>query len=393
MHRPVGHPGTTLVRGKVVDRGAIGPPGHGPLPGALGCSAGGGQPRAGHPVAIVIVATAGERSAEEGNLSDRQLLIRADVSGPFVPQPAELEGLQAQVDRIVEPLRDPAVVAFDVALDPTVEPDPRFDGRAAITLSEVDHSGPGTRNRDVSLVYVATAEVLEPNGLDLGPVDPDAEVVTVETGELSLTGSAGPPEPVSDVATIAPGYSSLPGSFVTLEALRQRDWQPAPAGLWLVETTSPLTGEQVAAAREVAAAATMTIETRDNREGLATPRSWATAVGMLLALGVLAMTVGLVRAEAVADLRILSATGATSTTRRALTAATAGALALLGAALGTASAYLGLVAGYLSALGSLTPVPVLHLGAIALGLPLAAAAAGWLLAGREPALIARRPIE
>jgi putative ABC transport system permease protein len=65
---------------------------------------------------------------------------------------------------------------------------------------------------------------------------------------------------------------------------------------------------------------------------------------MLLALAVLAMTVGLIRSETAGDLRTLTATGASSGTRRTLTAATAAALALLGGILGTAGAYLALIA-------------------------------------------------
>jgi putative ABC transport system permease protein len=38
-------------------------------------------------------------------------------------------------------------------------------------------------------------------------------------------------------------------------------------------------------------------------------------------------------------------------------------------------------------------VPVAQLAVIAAGTPLAAAATGWLLAGREPPVIARQPIE
>jgi putative ABC transport system permease protein len=41
--------------------------------------------------------------------------------------------------------------------------------------------------------------------------------------------------------------------------------------------------------------------------------------------------------------------------------------------------------------GRLTPVA--DLGVIVIGLPLAAAAGGWLLAGREPRAIARRPLD
>ena len=131
-----------------------------------------------------------------------------------------------------------------------------------------------------------------------------------------------------------------------------------PSGRWLVETGQPLTGEQLSTAREVAAGAGLTIESRDQQQGLAALRTGATAVGMLLALGVLAMTVGLIRSEAAADVRTLTATGATSGTRRTLTAATAGALAFLGVVLGTAGAYVALMAGHVRDLGELSPVPV-----------------------------------
>ena len=69
-----------------------------------------------------------------------------------------------------------------------------------------------------------------------------------------------------------------------------------------------------------------------------------TAAGALLALAILALTVGLIRGESAGDLRILAATGATSRIRRTLTATTAGALALLGALLGVAGAYVVLLA-------------------------------------------------
>ena len=114
---------------------------------------------------------------------------------------------------------------------------------------------------------------------------------------------------------------------------------------------------------------------------------------MLTALGILAMTVGLVRSEAGRDLRILAATGATGRTRRTLTAATAGGLAVLGAVLGIAGAYLGLTAGFVRNLDALSPVPVAHLTVIAVGLPLAATLAGWLVSGRTVPHVARQPME
>jgi putative ABC transport system permease protein len=103
--------------------------------------------------------------------------------------------------------------------------------------------------------------------------------------------------------------------------------------------------------------------------------------------------VGLIRSEAASDLRTLSATGATSITRRTLTAATGGVLVLLGVMLGAAGAYLALLAGYHDDLGTLRRVPLLHLTVTVVGLPLTAAVVGWLLAGREPSALARQPLE
>jgi putative ABC transport system permease protein len=105
------------------------------------------------------------------------------------------------------------------------------------------------------------------------------------------------------------------------------------------------------------------------------------------------MTVGLIRTEAASDLRTLTATGATSTTRRTVTATTAAALALLGALIGSAIAYLAMAAGYRSDPGVLSHVPVLYLTITILGVPAAAALAGWVLTGRQPPSIARRMLE
>jgi putative ABC transport system permease protein len=70
-----------------------------------------------------------------------------------------------------------------------------------------------------------------------------------------------------------------------------------------------------------------------------------------------------------------------------------GALGLLGALLGTAVAYVA-TATFRSRLSQrMSQVPVLDLVLVLVGLPLAAAAGGWLFAGREPAAIAHQPLE
>ncbi len=346
----------------------------------------------GVPVAVVVTAAAAEHSADAGNLSDRQLLVgqAGEEPGqpPLVPEPAALANLQAGVDRAVASLDDPTVTALDVAVNPDFAPDPGVAGRVPIELVE-----PGRRWLDADL-YVATPALLARYGVDLDGIDPDTEILTVETGDLAFNGNdfnSGTPEMVTDTQALTPTYSSLPGSFITPDGLQRRGWEAAPSGHWLVETSEPLTSDQLATVRDVAAAAGLTVEARDQQTGLSTLRSGATAVGMLLALGILAMTVGLIRSEAAGDVRTLTATGASSNTRRTLTAATASGLALLGVALGTAGAYAAVVAGFVD-VADLTPIPLAHLAAIAIGTPLAAAAGGWLLAGREPPVIARQPI-
>jgi putative ABC transport system permease protein len=83
----------------------------------------------------------------------------------------------------------------------------------------------------------------------------------------------------------------------------------------------------------------MTIETKSDNPSLAQLRNYATAAGILLAPGVLAMMAGLIRSETAGDMRILTAAGASSRTRGTVTGATVGALGLLGALLGTAIAH------------------------------------------------------
>ena len=141
----------------------------------------------------------------------------------------------------------------------------------------------------------------------------------------------------------------------------------------------------------------MTIETKSSTPTSAEILDYATVFGIVLALGILAMSIGLIRSETARDLRTLTATGASSLTRRELTAATAFALALGGAVLGTVAAYVAAI-GYawanpLDGLSELSSVPVWNLLLIVVGMPTVAAVVGWLMAGREPGAIGRQPLE
>jgi len=136
------------------------------------------------------------------------------------------------------------------------------------------------------------------------------------------------------------------------------------------------------------------VATTNGQPSLRSLETWSIAAGILLALGVLAVTSGLIRSEAAGDLRTLAATGASSRVRRTLTAATAGGLGLLGGVVGVAVALAGVAAfyhRYLDVLFGRLPVPALAV--LVVGLPVAAALGGWIFAGREPPAIAHQPIE
>jgi putative ABC transport system permease protein len=225
-------------------------------------------------------------------------------------------------------------------------------------------------------------------------VDPNTDVLTIREGEVGFRRGI-EEELATHVARLdVPAYTSAPTSLITLDALARRGWETAPVG-WFIAAARPITGEQLAAAREVAANADLMVEARDgvNLATLRSVRSGAMTAGIVVAISILALAVGLIRSEAAGDLRILTATGATASIRRTLTAATAGGLAALGVMLGITGAYLGLAASAITELDTLAGVPVGHLAVVAVGVPLLAAAAGWLLSGRQPSTLARRPIE
>ena len=132
----------------------------------------------------------------------------------------------------------------------------------------------------------------------------------------------------------------MPNTVITEGAVRALQETAVPAG-WLIQAPTALTAVQVNAARQAALALGTTIETKSGQLDLGEISNGATIGGMLLALGVLAMTVGLIRSETVGDLRTLTAAGAGARTRRALTGVTAAVIALLGAALGAVGGFLG----------------------------------------------------
>jgi putative ABC transport system permease protein len=277
-------------------------------------------------------------------------------------------------------------------------------------------------------VYVGTPQLLAAFGIKAAQVNPDADILTARPGLSGISqmqlvygnynGPGGPggghspqnvgsssypcpagqclANPVIQQAGALPSGTSAPNTVITEHAITALGLHTSVSG-WLIRAAHPPTAAQITDARLTAAAAGMTIETKSSTPSSAEILDLATVFGIALALGILAMSVGLIRSETARDLSTLAATGASRSTRRTLTAATAFALALGGAVLGTVAAYVAAV-GYafdnsLDGLSELSNVPTANLLIILVGMPTIAGAVGLLLAGREPPALSHQPLE
>jgi len=280
-------------------------------------------------------------------------------------------------------------------------------GLGSGTVIELDDAGASLEHAAAGRswsgpVYVATPQLLAAFGIKASEVNPDADILTMRPGLSGLSrmrlsyGGQDVANPVIQEVGALPAGTSAPNTVITEHAIHALGLHTSVSG-WLVQTPHPPTAAQIRSARLTAAVAGMIIETKSSEPTSAEILDWATVFGIALALGILAMTIGLIRSETARDLRTLTATGAGSLTRRELTAATAFALALGGAVLGTVAAYVAAI-GYawdnsLDGLSELSSVPARQLLFIVVGMPVIAAVVGWLLAGREPAVISRQPLE
>jgi putative ABC transport system permease protein len=303
----------------------------------------------------------------------------------------------------------------------------RLGARAAVPLevagATLYQAGAQTHRNFSGTVYVATPQLLATYGITAGQIAPGTDILTMRPGMASLPdmeltwGNYGLQQspggfthkdsvlpsctlssgclasPRMQTVSSLPSGTSAPNTVITQYAVSKYQLQTHLAG-WLIQAPAPLTAAQFNAARQFALTYGATVETESASLGPGEFADGATALGIVIALGVLAMSVGLIRAETAQDLRTLTAAGASSTTRRTITAATAAALGLIGAILGMAGA---MTAGLAWARSSLSvmfgDVPLADVLILLPGLPLIAAAAGWLLAGREPKVIARQPLD
>ena len=314
----------------------------------------------------------------------------------------------------------------------------------ATEVVELDNPAVGLQNPSASgrqwsgAIYVATPALLRAYGIDPSSIPSDVDVVTSRPGlsgaGVELTyggggkgggtlvgpGSGGPggggapgpgdinscqagscvSHPVVQEVSQLPTGTSAPNTLITESAL-QRLHLADDSSLdgWMLQTRNSVTSAQITDARAAAATNQLSVESKNSAPTSSEIVNWATVFAIALALGILAMSVGLIRSETASELRTLTATGASSRTRRTLTAVTAGGLAFLGALLGTVAAYVGLAGWFGSNQleGGLSDiidhVPWNNLFLVVIAMPVLATVAGWVLAGREATGIATRPLE
>jgi putative ABC transport system permease protein len=369
-------------------------------------------------LATLICLVGSERTANPLNpsgpsLSSSQLVVtagRSPAQGMMMPlTSAQVASLSRRLNNLAASLQARSAIPLE----------------SAAVLSQVgaapDQNSPYL-NAGVGL-YVATPRLLAAYGIKASQIAPGTDILTVRPllaglSQLQMTwqssgsggesdgsqsgGNGGPSctlsndclaSPAIQTVSNLPSGTSAPNTVITEYAVRKYHIHPQLTG-WLIQAPAPLTAAQIRAARHVTIAYQAPLEIASGGTDFGEIADVGTALGILIALGVLAASVGLIRSETAPDLRTLTATGAGASTRRTITAATAAALGLLGAVLGMAFA---VAASMVWAHGSLSAlfgdVPLTDVLILLVGLPLVATAGGWLLAGREPPLIARQPIE
>jgi putative ABC transport system permease protein len=262
-------------------------------------------------------------------------------------------------------------------------------GGAIVATIPIDHGF-----EEAAPAYVATPELLAHYRIDPATIDPATDLLTSLSGPIVLLDVTTRPDPESATTPTQREHlateSEAPVALITQAAMDRHGWQAVSAG-WFVETPDAISTSDLAAATRAAGEAGLALETHNSESGLVALGRGATLAGVVLALAILAMTIGLLRGEASGDMRTLTAVGATARTRRSVTASAAGALAFAGAIISMIGAYIALVAAYRSDLSRLSSPPIANLLVIAIGLPLVAAAVAWTLGGRDSGSMARQP--
>jgi putative ABC transport system permease protein len=382
-------------------------------------------------VAVIVMLAAAARYGNVldyagPNLSSNEM----HLSTAYPPQGQPVEHVNAS-GQVVPVTNQPVETRTPAELAASAEKIARGLGAQLIVLQSPNAGLNGTQGGRnwYGPIYVATPQLLQAFGIKASQIDPNADVLSSRPGlsgvsslELDYSsggksggGPGGPGAPgggasqgctaatgclahpvIQEVGAL-PNGTSAPNTVITEHAMKEFHITSSTTD-WLVQGTQTFTAAQISSAELAASTTQLSVESKNDEPTSFAVIGWATIFGIFIALGVLGMSVGLVRSETASDLRTLAATGASSYTRRTLTAVTAGALGFLGALLGTVGGYIAMIGwlrsnslnGGISALGN---VPVGHLLFILLAMPAFAAIVGWVFAGREPAAMAHQAIE
>jgi hypothetical protein len=232
-------------------------------------------------LAATVAACGGGDGRDAGaagtNPSNRQLRVYLSPSEARYLTPiltsSKVAGLAARVRQLAAQLDGAAVLALHSAVQPGARSDVVGGVRVRYPLELAARVGSvaGQSYRPRSQLYVATPAVLSHLGIDPDTVAPGTDFLadpSVPTDELVIPSMEGE-FAVTNVQRIDVGsyrFDSPQGRgdvsrppLITLEGLRRRGWAQIPAG-WLLESSRPLTGDQLAAAGELAVDTGLPIE-------------------------------------------------------------------------------------------------------------------------------------
>ena len=169
-------------------------------------------------------------------------------------------------------------------------------------------------------IYVATPQLLRAFGIKESQIDPKALVLTSRPGlsgvnglvfDYSTAAKLGPGQnapggslrdPLIQEMSALPAGTSAPNTVITEYAMKRFHIGSATSD-WLVVGSHSFTAAQISSAQLTASTAQLQVESRNDIPSGSTIVNYATLFGILIALGVLAMSVGLVRSETSSELR------------------------------------------------------------------------------------------
>ncbi len=167
-------------------------------------------------VTVVVISKANTPSSDEGNLSDRQLVV--SVGDPrTAPSPTLGAGERAQLDALASKVADAVggakPLTLNVAINPTTAGDPTIREPVG-AVTPVDHGF-----RFVSQAFVATPQLLRRYGIDPSSIRSDTDLLTSHQGNVVLLDSSVRETP-SQSKTRCNGWTSR------ASRPRRRRWSP-----------------------------------------------------------------------------------------------------------------------------------------------------------------------